>query len=295
MNPATSHTTLKRWSWFALAYTVAVILWGAFVRATGSGAGCGDHWPLCDGQVIPREMGVQRMIEFTHRVTSGLSLILVLLVSYFAHRTRLDHLKKPLRACVVFILLEAALGAGLVLFKLVAHDQSLYRVVSVTLHLVNTLCLVAAQTVLACEISQPGFQTDWRRLKSWRDFWIGVAGFFVIGATGAVTALGDTLFPVGEVHSDHILTELRILHPFVALAAGAWIISVIFKAGRSLLGNLAIALILFNWSLGLVNVLLKAPVWIQMVHLLIANLTWIYVIRFGLEQSRRPQAHQSRA
>ena len=110
--------SLRRLAWAALCYSVLVILWGAFVRATGSGAGCGAHWPLCDGQVVPREMSIQRVIEFAHRVSSGLSLVFVLLVSYLSYRTGVTKLRQPLAACVIFILLEAALGAGLVLFKL---------------------------------------------------------------------------------------------------------------------------------------------------------------------------------
>src|SRR5665213_3823423 len=63
-----SHSSaLARFAWFAVFYNVAVILWGALVRATGSGAGCGNHWPLCNGQVIPVSPGLHTVIEFTHR------------------------------------------------------------------------------------------------------------------------------------------------------------------------------------------------------------------------------------
>ncbi len=67
-------------SWAALAYNVLVILWGAYVRISGSGAGCGAHWPLCDGQVIPRSFTLERVVEFSHRGSSGVSGLLALAV-----------------------------------------------------------------------------------------------------------------------------------------------------------------------------------------------------------------------
>src|SRR5215471_14879131 len=70
--------SLSSFAWFTLAYNVAVVLWGAFVRATGSGAGCGSHWPLCNGELLPLTSQAQTLIEFTHRATSGLSLALVI-------------------------------------------------------------------------------------------------------------------------------------------------------------------------------------------------------------------------
>lgn len=85
-------------AWANVAYNLLVILWGAFVRATGSGAGCGDHWPLCDGQVIPRAPSTEMLIEFTHRLTSGVALLgaVALLVWAFraygrGHRVRRGH------------------------------------------------------------------------------------------------------------------------------------------------------------------------------------------------------------
>ena len=82
---------LRRFAWSVLAYFVAVILWGTLVRATGSGAGCGNHWPLCNGTVLQHSPRLDTMIEFTHRITSGISFFSVvgLLVWTFAgHRAR---------------------------------------------------------------------------------------------------------------------------------------------------------------------------------------------------------------
>ena len=64
---------LARYAWGVLGINLLVILWGAYVRATGSGAGCGSHWPLCNGEVVPRSAGLATLIEFTHRATSGVA------------------------------------------------------------------------------------------------------------------------------------------------------------------------------------------------------------------------------
>src|ERR1700720_4900598 len=69
---------LVKFAWAVVSYNVLVILWGALVRATGSGAGCGNHWPLCNGQVIPLSPRIDTIIEFTHRCMTGGSTFLVL-------------------------------------------------------------------------------------------------------------------------------------------------------------------------------------------------------------------------
>src|SRR3990172_7385362 len=97
-----------RFAWVALAVTVVVIIWGAVVRATGSGAGCGSHWPLCNGQVVPLAPATSTVIEFVHRLTSGLAMILSLVLLVWArpnfpagHRARAWAL-----ASFVFMLIE---------------------------------------------------------------------------------------------------------------------------------------------------------------------------------------------
>src|SRR5436853_6203595 len=96
-----------RFSIGVLCVNLAVIAWGAFVRATGSGAGCGSHWPLCNGEVLPRAPSVERIIEFSHRLTSGLSLLLVVALCVWAFRVhpRGHGVRRTSAAAVVFILL----------------------------------------------------------------------------------------------------------------------------------------------------------------------------------------------
>jgi protoheme IX farnesyltransferase len=82
-----SQTWLSRYAWGVLVWNVLVALWGAYVRATGSGAGCGAHWPTCNGEIIPRAPQVETLIEFTHRATSGLAFLAVLALLILALRT----------------------------------------------------------------------------------------------------------------------------------------------------------------------------------------------------------------
>src|SRR5678815_2400191 len=67
-----------RATWGLVAFLLGVVLWGAFVRATGSGAGCGAHWPVCNGEVLPRAPALETIIEFSHRLSSGLVTLAVL-------------------------------------------------------------------------------------------------------------------------------------------------------------------------------------------------------------------------
>jgi heme a synthase len=146
--------TLNRFaafSWATLVYMLGVVLWGAFVRATGSGAGCGDHWPMCNGMVVPREPELATLIEFTHRATSGVALILVLVMYVWArHAHPAGHrVRRGAAASSALIIVEALLGAGLVVFQLVADNDSAFRAVSMGLHLLNTFLLIGAITLTA--------------------------------------------------------------------------------------------------------------------------------------------------
>src|SRR5829696_7646401 len=142
---------VARYAWAVLAYNVAVILWGAYVRATGSGAGCGAHWPLCNGEVVPRAAGVATLIEFSHRISSGVALIAIAILVVSAFRTTAAG--HPARAGAVIsgllILTEAAVGAGLVLFQLVADNATMARAMFVAVHLLNTFLLLGALTLTA--------------------------------------------------------------------------------------------------------------------------------------------------
>jgi heme A synthase len=295
-----------RYAWLVLFYNLLVILWGAYVRATGSGAGCGSHWPLCNGQVVPRVPQVETLIEFAHRATSGVSLLAVVILVVWAFRSYPR--RSPVRAAAawsgVFIITEALLGAGLVLFGLVADNDSLARAVSMSLHLVNTFLLIAVLTLTAWWAS--GGQTA--RVEASRGLvWALRAGLLLailLGVSGAVTALGDTLFPASSlaegIQQDFSLTaslliRLRVLHPVLAVIIGVYLI-LVARAARSQsaqpttegLVRLLIGLVVVQLVAGAINVLLLAPVWMQLLHLLLADLVWLALVLLSASFSTVP-------
>ncbi len=284
------------YAWIVLAYNLVVILWGAYVRATGSGAGCGSHWPLCNGEVIPRAPQLETLIEFTHRLSSGLALILV--VGLFIWAWRAYPKGSPVRLgaglSLFFIFTEALVGAALVLFEMVALNASTARAFWMALHLVNTFLLLAVLTLTGWWASG-GKPVRWKGtgLAGWL-LGIGFVAMLFLGVSGAVTALGDTLFPAGSLTEGisqdflptaHLLVRLRVFHPLIAILVGLYVMLAARSAVQlrptemgSRLSGALIALYLVQLGVGVLNVSLLAPVWLQLVHLLLADLVWITLV-----------------
>jgi heme A synthase len=287
---------LARYAWGVLALNIGVILWGAFVRATGSGAGCGSHWPLCNGVVVPRAEQVETLIEFTHRITSGLALVAVVALFLWARRaTPPGHrVRTGATLSLVFIVIEALLGAGLVLFELVADNDTALRAFSMIAHLVNTFILVAVLTVTAWWASG-GADVDpraWPRRSGLLA--LALLALIFVGATGAIAALGDTLFPSPSLSEglrssfsseSHPLIQLRKYHPFAAILVGLYVVGLARHLARESathsvhrLAAATTAVYLAQLLAGTLNIILLAPVWLQLVHLLLADLLWISVV-----------------
>ena len=289
---------LARYAWVVLAYNVGVILWGAYVRATGSGAGCGAHWPLCNGEIVPRGAAAATMIEFSHRLSSGVALIAVAVLAVWTFRAcgRGEPARSAAAASGVLILSEAAVGAGLVLFQLVADNATMARAMFVAVHLLNTFLLLGALTLTAWWLSvrQPRAASRGPRIP----LVIGCSGLLIAGASGAVAALGDTLFPSASLSealrsdlslTSHFLIRLRVFHPVLAIGAAVTVALCARRlalSGRasSLRGaRLVTALAAGQIALGFFNVILLAPVWLQLGHLLVADALWIAFVLLGAE------------
>lgn len=280
-------TRIARFAWFTLVFNLGVILLGALVRATGSGAGCGRSWPTCQGQVIP-ELSGSTAVEFTHRAASGFALVLVAILVFWVWRR--VPTREPARIGAVLSLLsivgEALIGAMIVLAEWVADDASIARVIAVPLHLVNTLFLLAALTLTAFWLSGGGRLAPRQNRSVWRWVIVGGIAIVLLAATGAVTALADTLFPkngsgLADTGEAHFLTDLRIVHPILAIAAASigWWASGRVDGPRSPAGKALPLLVGLMLISGFLNIVLGVPVWMQLLHLLLADTLWIaYVL-----------------
>jgi len=297
---------LARFAWATLAYNVAVILWGAYVRVTGSGAGCGNHWPLCNGEVVPQNAQTRTLIEFAHRITSGLALVVVftLLIWCWRKTTKGDWPRYSALAAAILLLNEALLGAGLVLFDYVAKNQSAGRAVFLSLHFGNTLLLLASLALTAQWLSR-----NERRLRIAAKPWqmtvvsAGLLAVVCVGITGALAALGDTLFPAVSLRSSltqdfaassHVLLRLRLLHPVAAVVSALYILWIFvtnpireMRSRRKLF--FLLATLFTQLGLGALNVVLLAPPWLQIVHLLVAELFWITLVLISAELLLEPR------
>jgi heme A synthase len=286
--------TFTRYAWAVLAYNLGVVLWGAFVRATGSGAGCGNHWPLCNGTVAQHSPSAATIIEFTHRVTSGLDLALVALLVVWAFRRfpRQHPVRLGATLSAVFLVTEALIGAALVLLEHVARNASVSRAYSLSTHLVNTLTLLACLTLTAWwSTERPAPKGVPSPSRVWMAG-VSLASVVVLAVSGAMAALGDTLFPVTSLAAGlaqdldpaaNIFLRLRLFHPVIAAAVGVWLLfyAVSSASRRPDVSGRAwtlVALLAAQIVAGVVNVLLLAPVWMQIVHLLLAGLLWITLV-----------------
>lgn len=292
---------LARFAWSYYGYLLFVILFGAWVRISGSGAGCGSSWPTCHGAVIPRSNEVATWIEYSHRVTSALlGVFSVVLVAWVFAARRSVRCKVASLLTLALVLVEALVGAGLVLGELVADDSSATRAVVIAFHLANTLVLAAAAGLTAHWAGRAGDAAP--RLKVQFGWFLSLmlVMFVVVSMAGAVTALGDTLFPVapteGEglfahVRSDlsasaHFLVRLRIIHPILAgLLIGLLLVVlhlvdewVVLPERLWRVVLWARALVWVQVVLGLGNILLHAPAFMQLGHLLFAHLLWLSLV-----------------
>jgi heme a synthase len=298
----------------ALVATLAVIVWGAYVRASGSGAGCGSHWPTCNGDVIPRTGSIKTLVEYTHRVTSGAALMLVLAQLVQAFRTfPSGHLvRRGAAASMFFMLTEAGVGAGLVLFEKVAQDKSIARVWWMGTHLSNTFFLLAAMALTVFWAHDPALVAPRPKAPSARAIRAGAivacVGLLVVGISGAIVALGDTLFPAATlaegvaadlVPGAHFLVKLRVLHPVIAATVGlctAYGASHVASHSNDrwvrAFGRAIVALFIVQVAIGFANFALLAPIPLQLVHLLVADLFWMAVV-VGSVAAVTAGAHQA--
>lgn len=284
-----------RLAWTTLCVNIAVVLWGAYVRESQSGAGCGSHWPTCGGQVIPQLPSWHTIVEFTHRLSSSVALILVvaLLFTIFRVMQRGNLARWSAGFAAIFMFNEALLGALLVLLKKVAMDQSVGRAVYLCAHSANTLLLLGAIALTVYWLAHPADAIAARyRHARWAISVTAALLALITAATGAIAALGDTLFPATSLHqawaqdfaaNAHYALRLRTLHPVSATVLLVFVLWLLRKPQlRDLtsqrLIRISFALLLLQYALGIADMLLLAPLWLQVLHLFGADVFWIALV-----------------
>jgi len=286
---------VARFAWATLCFNTAVVLWGAIVRATGSGAGCGNKWPNCGGSVLGTGVHAQTIIEFTHRITSAVALLMVVILLLWCWRTtsKRNWARYSALLATAFLANEALLGAALVLLGHVAKDQSAGRVLFLCLHFGNTLLLLAMLALTAAWL-QSGSEsfTLTKKRPEMSAVVVGLLAVLAIGMTGSVAALGDTLFPASSLSASISqdfssespgLLHFRLIHPVLAIIAGSYVIWLVLRnsSRRTCLPRTSVAIIMLLFAqigIGLLNVLLLAPVWLQILHLLVGDTIWMLIV-----------------
>ncbi len=293
-------TAFAKYAWFALAYNLVVILWGVFLRASYSGDGCGQHWITCHGEAIPSAPELKTLIEFSHRVTSMLAgLVVIGLVIWAFRKFEKRHLVRRLALLsLVFILIEGAIGGGLVLTGNTAANWTPSRPYWTAGHLINTFVLIGLLGLTAW------FATGDRRFvlrgpaKVWILLALGIAAIFVTGISGSMAALTNMLFPSETLAegiakdfdpNSHVLLRLRILHPIFSIFTAVFLIflsDMIRKAANkdafvSKWANVVSILVIVQVIFGGATLLLLAPIVMQLGHLLLADLIWISFVLMG--------------
>jgi len=298
-----------RYAWIVLSFNVLVILWGALVRASRSGDGCGNNWPLCNGSVLPAAPRIATAIEFTHRLSTGAALIAVVAMAIWAFRAfGPGPVRRAAAWSVFFILSEALLGAGLVLLRYVGEDASIGRALYLSAHLINTLLMLAA-IALTAYWSSMGENAGWSRAATpAKLLGIALAAALLVGVSGAIAALGDTLFPVTSLRAgweadfssaSHLFIRLRIWHPLIAALGGIYTAAAALWIARRIpeSRHMAIAVVAavgLQLTAGIVNLTLLAPIWMQMIHLLFADVLWISLVIFSATALQQPVSMRQR-
>lgn len=300
---------VERFAWIVVGYFIFVVLLGAVVRATDSGGGCGASWPLCNGDFFPHHPRLATVIEFTHRSTSGVcTLLLIGLGGWTFWATSKGHrARRAVSWAGFFLVTEALLGAALVLKHWVERNISTGRTIAQSIHFTNTLLLMAALAL-----------TAWFLRDEARDYgagkvskaaaWLGVGATIVVGATGALAALADTLFPSPTLAAGMaqdfaagapVLVRMRWLHPAAAIlgliCVGLLVrASLLARGSWDVVSKIVVALLLSQFVLGTADVLLLAPTWLQVVHLLGADLYWVALVVMAgrVLWQRDPLSHQ---
>lgn len=285
-----------RFAWFVLAYNLVVILWGVVVRASLSGDGCGQFWLTCHGEIVPSTPQLKTIIEYGHRVSSGIALFLVVGMAVWAFRkfSKSQITRRFALLSLVFIVVEALIGAVLVLNKLVALNPSKVRAFSMAAHLINTFILLTVLSLTAWTASGGRAFTLKNHGRTLALMALAVGGILLVGASGSLAALSSTLFPAESLSqgfqqdfsdASHIFLRLRISHPILSITVGAALAFFALHIKRQTddfwtkrWANILTILIFVQFASGFLTLFTLAPIVLQLKHLLLGDAVWISFI-----------------
>jgi heme a synthase len=288
--PLRNTRSVARFAVATLGFFILVVLWGAVVRASGSGGGCGAGWPLCNGDFFPHHPRLATVIEFVHRSTSGVCTVLdlALIVWTFLATPRGHRARAAVLWSAAFLILEAGLGAVLVLRRYVEDNISTGRVVMQSIHFTNTLLLMGSLALVAWFLRVNASVPN-RPVPRWVA-WLAIFSTIVVGATGALAALADTLFPSPDLRTalasdfaanSPLLVRMRWMHPAAAMIAFLCVLLLVRTGTRT--SRVVLGLVLLQFVLGVGDVLLLAPTWMQILHLFGADLYWVALVLLAAE------------
>lgn len=298
-------SAFAKYAWFVVAFNIVVILWGVFLRASKSGDGCGQHWVTCNGEVLPSAPELKTIIEFSHRITSSLAgvLIVVLLIwafrRWYVQKTVQDRLALVMATgSFVFVVIEGLIGRGLVLTGNTAENLTPERPFWMAGHLINTLILLAFLTLTARYASGGGRMNFRFERKYIVALTAGTVAIFVVGISGSIAALSSMLFPSVTLTeaiakdfsaTSHILLRLRLLHPITAILTSVFLVFLTGWLAKERANDLKVTrwsnilsvLVLLQIGFGSLTLLMLAPIVMQLGHLLFADAIWISFVVFA--------------
>lgn len=278
-----SKTQLSQYLTLTLITSLLVIFWGAFLRFTYAGDGCGTDWPLCHNQLVPTQSSKEAWMEWFHRLTSSLFGLMVVFLCIFSFHS----LPKKHRArwgCVLilfFTITEALIGAALVMTGLTGLNSSLLRPLVLSAHLVNSLFLVGSIVLTFRFIREDVIPI--RKIFRWSLFYI------LIALTGSIASLSNTLFPSSSLiqgllmdinMNSPLLLKLRILHPVIAFVIGGGLIIYLtdfFKKFR-IKNYLLLIFTALGMMSGILTLFTLSPIFMKMLHLILAYSVWIFIL-----------------
>jgi cytochrome c oxidase assembly protein subunit 15 len=309
MSADSKTSAFTRFAWTALVFNIVVILWGVFLRASKSGDGCGQHWLTCHGEVIPSAPELKTVIEFSHRLTSGIAFLVVLALLVWAFRSfgKGSAVRKLAAGAFIFIFTEALVGAGLVLTGNTAEAVTSARPFWAIGHLINTFILLGFLSLTAW-VSRGERRLDLKSIptKYLVLIAVGVLGIVFVGASGSVAALSSMLFPSSSLaegiskdfsEASNVLLRLRVSHPILSILTGVylwaltlWLTSASGDGQVERWSKRLRILVLCQLAFGAATLLTLAPILMQIGHLLLADLVWISFVLMSANFVTTPQS-----